>query len=67
MIRVFDVLEDQLPVAGDLLAHVSENSERTPIEYALEVMRHQLTEVFSDRTHLAIERSEDHSVERFHF
>ncbi len=67
VVRILDVFKHQFPVAGDLLAHGSQNAQRPPIEDTLEVVPHQLAQILTERNHLVVERYENHSIDRLHF
>src|SRR5262249_15363846 len=62
MVRVLDVLEHQLPVAADALAHVAEHAQRTAVEDAIEERHHGRAEVRVERRRGGVERGEDYAV-----
>src|SRR5438132_4089095 len=59
VVRILDVLEHQLPVAANTLAHIPEHPQSAPVEDPVEVEQHGRAEVFCERGDPRIERSED--------
>ncbi len=62
VIGVLDVLEHQLPVARDALAHIAEHGELPAGEDAVEIAEHQRAEIILEALRRRIERGEDDAV-----
>src|SRR5882724_1439995 len=66
MVRVLDVLEHQLPVAGDPLAQVAEHNELTASEHTIEVAEHVFAEIILERFVLRRKAGEHDAVPARH-
>ena len=62
VVRVLDVLEHQLPVAGNALAHVAEHDELAAVEHAVEIAQHAVAEIGLERLVRRAEAGEHDAV-----
>ena len=67
VVRVFDVFQHQLPVAGNALAVVTQQGEFSAIEQAVEVMQDGGPHEVLQGLHVVVKRGEHHAPTGGHF
>ena len=67
VVRVFDVLLHQLPVAWDALSVVAQHHQLAAVEQAVKVLEDGRAHEIFERLHVVVKRREDHTATRGHF
>ena len=67
MVRVFDVLLHQLPVARNALAVVAQHHQLAAVEQAVKVLQDGWAHEVFERLHVVVKRREHHAAARGHF